>query len=154
MKLALAQAQARDRRARRTPATRVELCDNELDVQPYRASGPGGQHRNKTATAIRLTHVPTGLVVAAEESRSQHQNLQSARAKLVDVLSRAQDQSLLEQIEGERNAQIASGERPAKAFTHNDQRGEVVCHETGERWGWREFYAGRVAGLASGKYRA
>ena len=61
--------------------------DNELDWTFFKASGPGGQHRNKTETGVRLTHLPTGTVVTATERRSRHQNMQAALLRLAQRLS-------------------------------------------------------------------
>ena len=127
-------------------APTVEISDDDLDVVAYRGSGPGGQHRNKSSTAIRLTHRPSGLVVSAEDSRSQWQNLQSAKAKLVEALRCAHDSELMGATSEQRNAQIRSCERPAKSFTHRETgaHASVVCHETGQRWRREDFRRGRI----------
>jgi peptide chain release factor 2 len=83
----------------------IEIEDKDLRVDTYRSSGAGGQHVNKTDSAIRLTHIPTGIVVACQNERSQHKNRSMAmkilKAKLYDVKKREQD-SQLQEIQGER----------------------------------------------------
>lgn len=132
----------------------IELKGEELTMQSYRGSGPGGQHRNKSATAVRLVHKPTGLVVTAEDSRSQRTNLQSAKTKLESLLTERHRQETKQQVILERNGQISSAERPAKGWTHNAQRGEVVCHKTGHHWSWPDFYEGRIDRAWSGRSRS
>jgi peptide chain release factor 1 len=122
----------------------VQLCDEDLELAVYRGSGPGGQHRNKTATGVRLRHCPSGLVVNAEDSRSQWQNLTSAKEKLVRALTAAAEAEADSRIGGDRRFQIASVERSAKSFTHNDQRSEVLCHETGAVWRLQDWRRGRL----------
>lgn len=63
------------------------MNDQDLRIDYFRGSGPGGQHRNTSETAVRITHLPTGIVVTATESRSRHQNLQKAMARLEDKLA-------------------------------------------------------------------
>jgi peptide chain release factor 1 len=127
-------------------APEVEVLDEDLDIVAYRGSGPGGQHRNKSSTAIRITHRPSGLVVSSEDSRSQWQNLQSAKAKLAEALRSASDSEQTNVVSEQRNAQIRSCERPAKTFTHRETgpHASVLCHETGQRWRLDDFRRGRI----------
>jgi peptide chain release factor 1 len=121
------------------------LDDRDVRIQHYRASGPGGQHRNKTDSACRAVHLPTGLTAAAEDSRSQRQNTESAKRKLQCLLAERASNQAATAVGQERRRQISTAERPAKQFTHNrDQRGQVVCHETGTVWRWSDFYRGRL----------
>jgi len=122
----------------------VTVHDDELEVQHYRGTGKGGQHRNKNATAVRLTHRPSGLVVAREDSRSQWQNYQAARADLVRLLTEAATGELVGAQNRARRDQIATGERPAKAWTHNTQRDESIEHASGRRWRLSEFLRGKL----------
>ncbi len=127
-------------------APTVEISDEDLSIVPYRGSGPGGQHRNKSSTAVRVTHRPSGIVVSAEDSRSQWQNLQSAKTKLAEALRSASDSELVNVTSEQRNAQIRSCERPAKSFTHREtgSHASVLCHETGQRWRLDDFRKGRI----------
>jgi peptide chain release factor 1 len=145
-----------DRRGRRHTSTatlavleekgqiEVDIADEDLDVFTFRGHGKGGQHRNKTDSAVRLVHRPTNTVVVVERGRSQWQNLQQARTVLAQRLLDSAQQEASDQVSADRNRQIASGERPVKQFTHNEQRSEVVAHETGETWRWSDFYRGRL----------
>ncbi len=123
----------------------VQLSDDDLRVDAYRGSGNGGQNRNKNETAVRLVHLPTGTTVTAERERSQWQNLRAAKAELRRRLEAAAEEGSFREVSDERRRQIRTGERPAKQWTHNAQRGEVLCHATGERWKWSNFYSGKVA---------
>lgn len=122
----------------------VEISDDELEVFTYRGHGKGGQHRNKTDSAVRLVHKPTNTVVVVERGRSQWQNLQEARTILAQRLLESAQREQLDTRSADRNRQIASGERPVKQFTHNEQRSLVESHETGETWRWSDFYRGRI----------
>jgi protein subunit release factor A len=145
-----------DRRGRRHTSTatvavlegrrqvEVDIADEDLDVFTYRGHGRGGQHRNKTDSAVRLVHRPTNTVVVVERGRSQWQNLQEARAVLAQRLLDLAQREASDQMSADRNRQIASAERPVKQFTHNEQRSEVVAHEKDEVWRWSDFYRGRL----------
>jgi len=65
----------------------LEIDDNDLDITFYKSSGPGGQHRNKTESAVRIKHLPTGIIVTAAESRSQHENREKAMLRLRERLA-------------------------------------------------------------------
>ncbi len=122
----------------------VRVRDEDLDVYTYVGTGKGGQHRNKTATAVRIVHRPTGLVVVVEHGRSQWQNLKAAKEELFRRLSERADRQEAHDLAEVRNSQIASGERPLKQFTHNEQRATVTAHEFGVIWRWTDFYRGRL----------
>jgi protein subunit release factor A len=120
------------------------IDDDDLDVFTYRGSGSGGQHRNKTDTAVRVVHRPTGTTVVVEHGRSQWQNLRQAKTVLAQRLQNAAQRADSEKVRHDRNRQITSGERSVKQFTHNEQRSVVESHQTGEVWRWSEFYRGRL----------
>ncbi len=106
----------------------IEIAKSDLRVDTFRASGAGGQHVNKTDSAIRLTHLPTGIVVECQDERSQHKNRARAmsllQAKLMDQAEKAQNS---EQAEARRNL-VGSGDRSEKIRTYNFPDGRVTDH--------------------------
>lgn len=123
----------------------VDLDPSEVRVEVYRDSGPGGQHRNTSDTAVRLTHLPTGVVVCATESRSQGANRAAAWAELTRRLKHAARDEQVRHRNGDRVAQIGSGDRAEVTWTWNDQRGQVTHHPSRRRWRWKDLSKGRWA---------
>jgi protein subunit release factor A len=117
----------------------VEVAEKDLRIDFYRGHGKGGQHRNKTSSAVRLTHLPTGTVVVVERGRSQSQNLTQARAELLARLGARADDATNKRSNATRKGQISTGERPVKQWTWNEQRNEVLHHDSGQRWRMDEF---------------
>lgn len=109
----------------------VEINKNDLRIDTYRASGAGGQHINKTDSAVRITHLPTGIVAASQDGRSQHDNKDKAMkaliARIYDYYQQQQDQ----QVESERKSKIGSGDRAEKIRTYNYPQNRVTDHRIG-----------------------
>jgi peptide chain release factor 1 len=106
----------------------VDINPAEIRIDTYRASGAGGQHINKTDSAVRITHLPTGIVVECQDDRSQHRNKAQAlavlAARIKDVQTRAQQQ----QIASTRKSLIGSGDRSERIRTYNFPQGRVTDH--------------------------
>ena len=106
----------------------IEINSNDLRVDTYRASGAGGQHVNKTDSAVRLTHLATGIVVECQDERSQHKNKARAMSLLqARLVSRAQEQQTSEQAHS-RKLQVGSGDRSERIRTYNFPQGRVTDH--------------------------
>lgn len=109
----------------------VEIRPEDLKIETMRAGGHGGQHVNKTESAVRITHIPTGIVVSCQNERSQHQNKATAlkilRAKLFELAQKEQ----MEKVQKERRAQVGTGERSEKIRTYNFPQNRVTDHRVG-----------------------
>jgi peptide chain release factor 1 len=109
----------------------VEIAPDDLEIEVYRSSGPGGQHMQKNATAVRVTYMPTGMVVSCESERSQFQNKERALAILRARLYAIEEQKQLEERGETRRLQVGSGERSEKIRTYNFSQNRVTDHRIG-----------------------
>lgn len=106
----------------------VEINPADLQIDTFRSSGAGGQHINKTESAIRITHLPTGTVVECQDERSQHKNKDKAMKILRSRILESERERQNAEIAGERKAQVGSGDRSERIRTYNFPQGRVSDH--------------------------
>lgn len=109
----------------------IEIKDEDLQIDTYRASGPGGQKVNKTESAIRITHIPTGTVVTCQDEKSQHKNKAKAMKVLRSRILEAQQQKEASERAEHRRTLIGTGDRNSRIRTYNFPQGRVTDHRIG-----------------------
>ena len=122
----------------------IEIRPEDIEMEATRSSGPGGQHVNKTSSAVRLTHLPSGLVVFCQEERSQHKNRAKALRMLKTRLYDMKVQEAHKKRSATRRSLIGSGDRSERIRTYNFPQNRCTDHRINENWNLQEVIAGNL----------
>lgn len=131
-----------------TELARAKISAEDIVVKASRGSGAGGQHRNKTNSAIDMVHVPTGIVIHSESQRSQHQNRALAAERLAARITSLERDANRAVRDAERRTQVGSGMRGDKRRTIRCQDDSVVDHPTGRSWRVKDYLRGEIPELS------
>lgn len=124
-------------------STQTVLKESDCSIESFRGSGAGGQHRNVTDSAVRITHIPTGVVVKSEGQRSWWQNRNAAMVELANRLASAEATAAADETNRNRTNQIGIGDRPSHDWTWCGWRDEVTHHGSGRRFQMSAALKGR-----------
>jgi peptide chain release factor 1 len=123
---------------------KIKISDKDLDISTFKSQGAGGQHVNTTDSAVRIHHIPSGIVVSSQSSRSQHQNKEEAMRLLEAKLKQIQKEKVSNQTNNQRKNQIKNQNRSESIRTYNYIRSEVTQHETGKKANLKKVLNGNL----------
>jgi peptide chain release factor 1 len=126
----------------------IEIAPEDLEIDFYSASGPGGQHVNKSATAVRIKHKPSGIVVACQDERSQYQNREKAMKLLRTKLFKYEKEKKESEIKTKRKQMVGSGDRSEKIRTYNFPQNRITDHRINyTKYNLDSFLDGKISDL-------
>lgn len=125
----------------------INLSPRDLEIKTTRGGGPGGQHKNKVETAVMVKHIPSGLTVRCEDSRSQDTNKENALSILATRLKMQQDHKAWQERKKERKDQVGSGQRGDKIRTIQVRNDKVNDHRSGKRTSYKKYQKGDFSEL-------
>jgi peptide chain release factor 1 len=128
----------------------VDIRDEDLRIDTMRAGGPGGQSVNKTSSAVRITHLPTGTVVQCQDEKSQHKNRSKALRILRSRLLESEARRLHAERAAARRSMVGSGDRSERVRTYNFPQNRVSDHRLGENFSLEQVIEGRLDAIVEG----